>query len=53
MGRLTDRVIISSVMNDTTNNTDGVPKKNTNSRHVLSRSNLASTLVESYLMEKA
>lgn len=49
---LTDRVIINNVMNDTTNNTDGIPKKNTNCCHVFSRSKRARTFVESPLDDK-
>lgn len=44
---LTDRVITNSEINDTTNRTVGIPKKNTNSRHVLFKSKRDITLVES------
>lgn len=49
---LTDRVITNSEINDTTNSTVGIPKKNTNSRHVLFKSKRDITLVESSCKQK-
>lgn len=40
---LTERVIIHNEMNDTTNNTAGIPKKNKKLFHVVSKSKRAST----------
>lgn len=44
---LTERVIMHNEMNDTTNNTAGIPKKNRKLFHVVSKSKRASTFAES------
>lgn len=43
----TERVIMHNVINDMTNNVVGMPKQNTNSRHVLSKSKRARTFAAS------